>query len=155
MTTLTHHDLRDLGFRVVGDKAVRIAQAERAEAIAVSPLVSDLYRSKWERERAAVLSMQQMGRAIQSWKHEGIRLKLADGAWYKPDFMVTHNDGGIELEEVKGFWREAARLRWKVAIAQFPMFAFSLWTKLNGQWVRSEYRPSTTVPLGPASEGHR
>jgi hypothetical protein len=79
---------------------------------------------------------------IREYKYEGVKLKLADGAWYKPDFVVWHNDGLIELEEVKGHWREAARVRWKVAIQQYPMFGFSLWTKSKGQWARVElYHP--------------
>jgi hypothetical protein len=144
MTTLTAADLRDLGYTVVDGKAVRLNQPTKdGDAIAALPLCRDLYRSKWERERAAALTLQRMAGAIRSWKHEGIRLKLANGAWYKPDFMVWHNDGLIELEEVKGHWREAARVRWKVAIAQYPMFGFSLWTKQRGVWATVElYHPS-------------
>jgi hypothetical protein len=146
MTTMTAADLRELGYIVKDGKAMRVGQPTKAsEEIAASPLVRDLYRSKWERERAAALSLQQMAGVIRRWKHEGIRLKLANGAWYKPDFMVWHNDGLIELEEVKGAWREAARVRWKVAIEQYPMFGFSLWTKTKGQWSRVElYHPTQT-----------
>lgn len=79
---------------------------------------------------------------IRDWRYEGIRLRLADGAWYKPDFVIVHNDGLIELEEVKGHWREAARVRWKVAVEQFrPMFTLSLTTKRAGAWVTVEYHP--------------
>jgi hypothetical protein len=146
MTTMTAADLRELGYIVKDGKAMRVGQPTKvSEEIAASPLVRDLYRSKWERERAAALSLQQMAGVIRRWKHEGIRLKLANGAWYKPDFMVWHNDGLIELEEVKGAWREAARVRWKVAIEQYPMFGFSLWTKTKGQWSRVElYHPTQT-----------
>ncbi|MFA7254136.1 MAG: DUF1064 domain-containing protein [Patescibacteria group bacterium] len=54
------------------------------------------------------------------WRFEGLSLRLADGAHYKPDFAVQLADGTIELHETKGHWREAARVRIKVAAEQFP-----------------------------------
>ena len=54
-----------------------------------------------------------------------MKLRLATGAWYTPDFAAANPaTRRIELHEVKGFWREAARVRIKVAAEAFPMFDF-------------------------------
>jgi hypothetical protein len=146
MTALTRQDLESMGYRVVDGKAIRVGSGTQAaderkpegsgrEAATVSP-----YRSKWEAERAALLAARKQAGSIADWRYEGIRLKLADGAWYKPDFMVKHNDGSVELEEVKGHWREAARLRWKIAVEQYgDVFNFSLCTMKRGHFVRTEH----------------
>jgi hypothetical protein len=62
---------------------------------------------------------------------EGVRLKLAPGSWYKPDFLVRRQDGGIELHEVKGQWREAARVRIKVAARLHPQWTFTAVRRLR------------------------
>lgn len=55
---------------------------------------------------------------------EAVKLRLADGAWYTPDVLVLMEDGQCELHEVKGFWREAARVRIKVAARLYPHWIF-------------------------------
>jgi hypothetical protein len=140
--TLTAADLQRLGYTVKDGVAVRTALSIKGKLV---PSERSVYRSKWEADRAEMLTMEKVVHLIRDWRYEGIRLRLADGAWYKPDFLVWHNDGLLELQEVKGHWREAARVRWKVAIAQYPMFGFSLWTKAKGQWSRVElYHPTGT-----------
>lgn len=93
------------------------------------------YRSKWDADRAALLETLKHAGQIAAWKYESIRLRLGDGAWYKPDFLVVETDGTLTLEEVKGHWREAALVRYKVARSMYPMFAFRPVTKRGGQWV--------------------
>lgn len=75
---------------------------------------------------------------IAFWGFEAITLKLADGARYTPDFLVqTLND--LELHEVKGFFREAAKVRWKVAKGIYGgMFKFVLVRRIKGRWVFEE-----------------
>jgi hypothetical protein len=53
-----------------------------------------------------------------------IRVRLADGAWYKPDFVVIPAYGKIEFHEVKGYWREASRVRIKVAADRYQWARF-------------------------------
>lgn len=55
---------------------------------------------------------------------EGLSVKLAKGARYKPDFYCLLANGEIELHETKGHWREAARLRIKMAADLHPEFRF-------------------------------
>jgi hypothetical protein len=154
--TLTKAELTAMGMEVRDGRAVRVGSGDKgnnnpvekptrnrggAAALTQNPSpTASPYRSKWEAERATALFLTQVAGEIADWRYEGLKLRLADGAWYKPDFVVRHNDGGIELEEVKGYWREAAKVRWKVAVEQYSaFFDFSLWTKQGGKWVRVEY----------------
>jgi hypothetical protein len=58
--------------------------------------------------------------------YEAITLKLAPDTRYTPDFLVLKDDGLIELHEVKGFFEDHAKVKIKVAAAQYPMFTFYL-----------------------------
>lgn len=69
------------------------------------------------------LELRKKANEIISWYFEPIKLKLADNTYYTPDFMVilsTH----IEFHEVKGFWRDDARVKFKVASELYPYFKF-------------------------------
>lgn len=75
---------------------------------------------------------------IVGWRFEPINFRLGGGATYKPDFMVTF-PGHIEIHETKGFWREAARVRIKVASELFPEFRW-LGVQLKGkEWSYEEF----------------
>jgi hypothetical protein len=65
---------------------------------------------------------------------EGVRLRLASSAWFKPDFIVL-TDTGIEFHECKGpFFREAAKVRIKVAAELHPWALFYVVRKIKGVW---------------------
>lgn len=87
----------------------------------------------WEKEYALLLERLQVKGDIREWAYAPERLRLADDAWYKPDFRVIKPDGLVEFHEVKGFWREAARVRLKVAAALHP-YRFAAVTKKQGNW---------------------
>lgn len=59
------------------------------------------------------------------WRFEGIKLRLADSTFYSPDFAVMGADGTLEMHEVKGFMRDDAGVKLKVAADQYP-FRFRL-----------------------------
>ena len=61
----------------------------------------------------------QSGEVLDYW-FEGIKFRLADGAYYTPDFLVLLADLSLEVHEIKGHWEEAARVRIKVAAETFP-----------------------------------
>lgn len=63
---------------------------------------------------------------------EPFKLQLGKGAWYTPDFAAMNRDRSIEFFEVKGFWREAARVRIKVAASKYPFFTFTAVKKDKG-----------------------
>jgi len=78
------------------------------------------------------------GRLYVWHRYEGITFKLADDTRYTPDFMVQTVSGQIELHEVKGFWRDDARVKIKVAAALYP-FRFLAVTKEKTGWKAEEF----------------
>jgi len=80
--------------------------------------------NKTEARYAARLALLKAGGAVQWCAFEPVKLRLADRTFYTPDFMVVAEDGTIEFHEVKGHWRDDARVKIKVAAEQFPMFRF-------------------------------
>lgn len=98
-----------------------------------------------ETRRAAELDTLQRAGDIQAWAYEAVTLKLANGVRYTPDFLVLDASDKVRLEEVKGHWRDDARVKIKVAARLFPMFTFVALTprKLRdgGGWNREEFRP--------------
>lgn len=90
--------------------------------------------NKLEAAWAEVLRAREMRGEVLWWRYEGISLRLADGAWYTPDFAVVVASGEMELHETKGsFCREAALVRLKVAAETFPM-RFVLVKRDAGVW---------------------
>jgi hypothetical protein len=79
---------------------------------------------------------------IQWYRFEGLKLRLADNTFYTPDFAVMASDGVIECHEVKGFWRDDARAKIKIAAEQYP-FRFkavqALAKKHGGGWKVEEF----------------
>lgn len=72
---------------------------------------------------------------VRRWEFQGIRLKLADGAWYRPDFLLWKCDDTMECIETKGgFIREAALVRYKVARGQYPIFRFRMLQYKEKTW---------------------
>jgi hypothetical protein len=72
-------------------------------------------------------------------RFEPMKLRLASGAYYKPDFGVKLRDGSLEFHETKGFWREAARVRIKVSAELFPFRFIAVTRKKGGGWAREEF----------------
>lgn len=70
-------------------------------------------------------------------RFEGLKLRLADNTFYTPDFAVLASDSVMECHEVKGFWRDDARAKIKIAAEQYP-FRFkavkALPKKAGGGW---------------------
>ena len=93
------------------------------------------FRSLLEREYAELLLVQKLARAIVAWRYEPFSLKLADGVRYIPDFSVLFFDNVIELVEVKGpFVRDVGRVKFRVAVEQFPEFAWCWAQKTKDGW---------------------
>jgi hypothetical protein len=79
-----------------------------------------------------------VGGGVVDWWFEAIKLRLADKTWYTPDFAVLMADGTLELHEVKGFWRDDARVKIKVAAEQHWLFRF-----VAVQWKRKQWMYET------------
>ena len=101
-------------------------------------LPRELKQNRTEAAYAAVLDGMQQAGLIEWYRFEPWKLRLAYGAYYTPDFGVMTADGYMECHEVKGFWREAARVRIKVAAEQFP-FRFVAVKKSGKDWEYEEF----------------
>ncbi|AKG19263.1 hypothetical protein AAX09_07620 [Moraxella bovoculi] len=80
--------------------------------------------NKTETEYAQHLELLKRAGEILNFKFEPLKLSLAKNTTYTPDFMVINKNREIELHEVKGFWKDDARVKTKVAQATFPYFVF-------------------------------
>lgn len=90
----------------------------------------DLYAGMNKTEQARAVDLEAMRRAglIAAWWYEKWTFKLADDLRYTPDFIVQKMDGSLEVEEVKGFWREDARAKVKMFVELYP-FPVRAYTK--------------------------
>lgn len=66
------------------------------------------------------------------WAFEPFRIRLADGTFYRPDFVSVDPEGRTSIYECKGHMREAARVRLKVAVEKLP-YPFFLVRKHKGE----------------------
>ena len=75
------------------------------------------------------------------WRHEGIKLQLADNTTLNVDFNVMYADGLLVMIDVKGakaIIEEDAKVKMKVAAEQFPFvfrYAFPRQKKDGGGWI--------------------
>ncbi len=90
----------------------------------------DRYKSKAERYFAWKLEAEKQSGAILWWAYEPVRLLVVESegkrCWYTPDFLVIYPRGNVIFYEVKGFLREAARLRFLAARERYPFWAFRM-----------------------------
>jgi len=73
-------------------------------------------------------------------RYECTTLKLAKDLRYTPDFQIISRDGHIWFFETKGFWRDDARAKIKMAAEKFQEYRFvsASWTKKDG-WKFEEF----------------
>lgn len=57
---------------------------------------------------------------IARFDFEPEKLRLADNTYYSPDFRVVAVGGLVAFHEVKGFWRDDARVKIKIAAELHP-----------------------------------
>ena len=72
---------------------------------------------------------------------QNITVKLADDCRLTPDFCTVGADGKLTLVDVKGFQREDAFIKMKVAARLFPMFRFLIVTRQSGAWSEKVVSP--------------
>ena len=91
--------------------------------------------NKVERDFALHLASRLQAGEIQWFRFEPIRLRLGKGAMFTPDFGVVETSGEFTFYEVKGsFFREAAKVRLKVARELFPFFKFIVVRRTKDGW---------------------
>lgn len=118
-------------------EAVPVLTPAPAPTLPVGPR----YRSKLEAFYAAHLAALQHAGEIQTWRYENIRLVLGAKTSLTPDFHVINKDGRHEFRETKGWAREDAMVKLKVAARQFAWATFYLVTRQQGQWIEKIVTP--------------
>ena len=91
-----------------------------------------------EKKYAEMLERQKQNGEILFYKFESVKLKLANNTYYTPDFMIGYPDR-IAFHETKGFWREDARVKIKVAARTFEEFEFVAVQWKQKTWVFEEF----------------
>lgn len=98
--------------------------------------------NKTERDFSLILAAQLVKGEIIGWMFEAVKLKIGDGCFYTPDFMVieyaerwTTKNGvdchptEIKFIEVKGFLRDDARVKFLAAQEQHKWASFEMWKR--------------------------
>lgn len=94
--------------------------------------------NRTEARYAQTLELRKVAGEIIDYQFEGVKLRLGKATWYTPDFMVILCDGTMEMHEVKGHWKDDARVKIKVAAERFP-FRFVAVTAKKGGWRVEEF----------------
>lgn len=84
------------------------------------------YSSKWELAYSRYLDVLVADGTISRWYYEPIKFNLAMRTTYAPDFMLIYPNGMIEFVEVKGFRREDALVKFKIAASAHPEFSWRM-----------------------------
>lgn len=126
--------------QVLGAKRAR-ELAQRAGIKIQRAKREDGYASKLEARYAQHLELLLRAGELSWWAYEPLSLQIAKGARYRPDFIVIEASGAISARETKGFMREAAQVRLRVAARAFPWLRFVLVRSEGGAWVEEEIRP--------------
>jgi hypothetical protein len=99
-------------------------------------------RNKLEAAYELELEAQKQRGEILWYQFEGITFKLAKDTRYTPDFVVMLANGELECRETKGFFRDDAKIKLKVASALFPFRFVAIYAipkKQGGGFRREEF----------------
>jgi hypothetical protein len=105
---------------------------------APAPVVSDDGMNRLERRFAGTLDGAAAARLIRQWEFQPVTFRLAGRTKFTPDFGVwpePASDWRFTLCETKGWLREDAALKIKVAADMFPQFRWLLvYREEGGGW---------------------
>lgn len=108
--------------------------------------------NKTEAAYAQILEAMKRHGDLREWWFNSLTFLLADDTRYTPDFALIHPDGEMSFTEVKGFWRDDAKVKIKVAARQYP-FRFEAVRKAKGGGFETQdftdcVSPSPSSPSG-------
>jgi hypothetical protein len=126
--------------QLIANQKGRPQKAQKAPVRAKAQQVEPKYKSKMERDYAALLDARKRHGIIAAWRYEAVGFRLANNTFYYPDFMVILSDGIIEFHETKGFDRQGkGKAKWKIAAGMYPEFVWKFITLEKGQWKVMKY----------------
>jgi hypothetical protein len=103
--------------------------------------------NKTEMKYLSMLCAMKMVGEIAAYDFAPVRLRVGVGACkYKPDILIRHNDGSIEVIECK-MWRWANGIsKVKTAAMLFPQWRFRIASLVNGTWEYEELSDTKGKP---------
>lgn len=105
----------------------------------IAPAMSKDERGLNKLERAYLHQLRRLG--VPLLNIQAITLKLADDCRLTADFTFMDPNGRLVFADVKGFQREDALIKMKVAARKFPEFRFTIVTRERGVFVEKEVSP--------------
>jgi hypothetical protein len=122
------------------------SKTARASVVRTTAGAQKSRMNRWEQEYALELEARKHAGEILWWGFEAIKLRLADGTWYTPDLAVLEwrdirtktlgtpiaKCAEMQFIEVKGFLRDDANVKFKVAAELFPWAEFLMYRKKKG-----------------------
>lgn len=92
-----------------------------------------------------VLYPRLLAQEIRKYWFEPWKLRLGLNLWYCPDFIVLMADNTVEVHEVKGFWRDDARVKIVACATEYNLFRFVAVQLVKGRWTFEEIKCHTKV----------
>lgn len=89
------------------------------------PIFFNPKMNKTESKYCQKLELLKRAGEVIDYVFEPFGMKLTDKTYYHPDFLVVYKNR-FEIIEVKGFMRDDAAVKLKIAKAKFPWFQFKL-----------------------------
>lgn len=111
---------------------------EIATSFKIAPMTVEDDLNKTE---AAFLDELQSSDKYAAIHTQGLTLLLGANCRYTPDFFTIDKEGKAVAWEVKGFWRDDARVKIKVAARTYRWIKFIAVQKQKGDWVYEEINP--------------
>jgi hypothetical protein len=108
---------------------IAIPEAAPPPSRFVGDRMNKLERAFWERLQAA-----RSDGIFRDIYREPLKLRLAGNTFYTPDFLTYSPFNGMHLWETKGYMREDAAIKLKVAASMYPSFAWVLVQRDRGRW---------------------
>lgn len=97
--------------------------------------------NKTERAYADDLELRRLAGEILRWRFEPLKFRIGHACFYTPDFEVVLPDGTVQYHEVKGFWRDDARVKIKAVASLFNDRHFQAVQKAGMGWKVEEIKP--------------
>ena len=90
--------------------------------------------NKTEARYAAELDYLIRKGVVVEWRFEAIKLRLAKKCFFCPDFFVRFSNGRLRFVEIKGFLRDDASIKFKLAREQYAWAEWSMLRYVRGCW---------------------
>jgi hypothetical protein len=107
-----------------------------------------LGQNRTEARFDAALAALRAGGEIREYWFEPAKLRLAGRTFYTPDFLAVRADGSLAAVEIKGFLRDDAAVKVKVAADKYKFIDFFLAFADGRGW---DVRRVTPRGIGPAA----